>query len=113
MRVIGIEHGRPVHRHDLLEETRLGREVGVGISVVIHVVAGEGRERRRLDVHAVQAVLREPVARRLQRQMVDTVCGELGQDAMQGDRIGRRVPQRPSSVVHTGAEGPEGRRLAA
>ena len=79
--------------------------------MVIHVIAGEGRERRRLDAHAVQTVLGKPVARCLQRQMVDALCGKLSQRAMQGDRIGRRVSQGPLLAVHKGAEGPEGRCL--
>ena len=112
-RVVGVENCGGVGRHDLLEEARLRREVGVRVGVVIHVIAREGRERRRLDADAIQTVLRKPVARRLQCQMVDAVCCKLGQDAMQGDRIGRRVLQRTPPAVHTGAESPEGRCLAA
>ena len=81
--------------------------------MVIHVIAREGRERRRLDADAIQTVLRKPVARRLQYQIIDAFCFKLGQHAMQGDGIGRRVLQRMPPAVHTDAEGPEGRCLAA
>ena len=64
-RVVGVENCGAVGRHDLLEEARLRREVGVRVGVVIHVIAREGRECRRLDADAIQTVLGKPVARRL------------------------------------------------
>ena len=111
--VVGVEHGGPVRRHDPLEEARLGGEVGVGVRVVIHMIAGDVGERRRGDADAIQPVLREPMTGCFQRQMVDAVFRELGEHAVQLDRVRRRVPERLPFTLRADAEGAEGSSLAA
>ena len=111
--VAGVEHGGPIRRHDPLEEAGLGGEVGVGVGVIVHVVAGDVGERRRSDADAIQPVLREPMAGRLQRQVLDAVFRELGEHAVQGNGIGRGVFKGSPRAIGVDAEGAEGGSVAA
>ena len=64
------------------------------------MVAGDVGEARRRQVHAVEPALVEPVARGLHRRVGHALVGELGQQPVQRDRLGRGVrraapPPRP------------------
>ncbi len=86
---VGVDHRRRALGQELGEQPHLGGEIVLDHRMVVHVIAAEIGEGRRLQAHAVEAMLVEPVARRLQRGMGDAVEDEVVQRRMQLDRIGR------------------------
>ena len=56
------------------EQPALGRIVGAGAAVIVEMVAADVGERGRGQPQAVDAMLVEPVARGLDRQMVDAAA---------------------------------------
>ena len=72
-RHVGVEHRRAVPRQQLGEEAALGREIGRHVGVIIEMVARQVGERRRRQREPVEAELVEPVARGLERDMVDAL----------------------------------------
>ncbi len=71
--------------------------------MVVEVIAGQVGERRSSDRDTIEAKLRQTVARCLDRDVLDAAFGQLGEIAMQADRVGRG--QRPGA--------PPGRRYEA
>ena len=86
------------------KQTELGREVGCEIGVIVEMVAGDVGESDRRDVDAVETILIETVARRLQRQMVDAVFRHLRQKTMRFDGVRRRVRERMHAVLRHHAD---------
>ncbi len=79
----------------LLEQAQLGGEIGFHRRVVVEMVARQIGESRGGKLHAVQPILIEAVAGGLDRQVIDLAARQLGQDAVQLDRIrrGQRSPR--------------------
>src|SRR5262249_51953052 len=77
--------------------------------MIVHVVAAEIGECRSIDDNTVEAELVEAVARGLQRKMIDTVVLQFRKQAMNLDRIGRRVPERPFACRRYHADRAEAR----
>ena len=75
------------------------------------MVAGQVGEGGGGDRDAVEPELVEAVARRLDRDVLDAGRGQLGEIAMQRDRVGRR--QRAGTAARAGATRPSVPRLAA
>ena len=77
------------------------------------MVARQIRERRRAQLDAVDAMLGESDARRLERHVIDAFIRELGQQPMDFDRIGRRQIERPRPRRRHDTDGPKTRRLVS
>ncbi len=61
--------------------------------MVVEVIARQIGKRRGGESDAVEAKLRQAVARRLDRDMIDAAQREVGEILMEADRVGCR--QRP------------------
>jgi hypothetical protein len=94
VRVVEVDHRGAAAGQDAGEEAELGVEVGVEVGVVVEVVAGDVGEGGRGEVDAVEAALLEPVAGGLHRGVGDALVGEVGEERVQGDRLGRGVAER-------------------
>ena len=96
MRSVGIDRSHAIVGYEL-KQTQLRREVMREIGMIVHVIAPDIRETSGRKSHAVEPILIEAVARRLQRQMVDARLRELGKQPMQCDCIGRRMIELDTS----------------
>ena len=83
----------------MIEQQCLGGEIVVKAGMVIQMILAEIGECARLDSHTVQTPLVQSVAGCLHRRMAHAGLGGLGQDAVQGQRIGRRVLQRSLEIA--------------
>ena len=110
---IGVEHGGSAGGHHDLEQAQLGGEVVLGSGVIVKMILGQVGEGGGGDLDAVQAALVEAVGRRLHGEMVDAARRDLGQGAVQGDRVGRGMGKRPTDRLADHPQGAEGRRPAA
>ena len=108
-----IHDGNAVVGQDVLEQTPLRRQIGFGGAVIIQMIARQIGERRGADLHAVESVLIEPVARRFHGQMGHAFVGQRLQRAMQVDRIGRGQTAGKIRFRRDDAERPGARRHAA
>ena len=88
--VVGEDHRRRALRQQRLEEPQLGGVIVLDRRMVVHVVAAEIGEGAGGQPDTVEAALVEPVARRLHGRVLDAGRRQLGQQAVQGDWIGRR-----------------------
>ena len=69
--------------------------IRVHVAVIVEMIAGQVGEGRGREGDAVEAVLREAVARRLDRDVLDAGPGQFRQIAMQRDRVRRRQRAGP------------------
>ena len=106
VRVVEVDDGGGALREDALEEAELGPEVGLEVRVVVEVVAADVGEAGGGEVDAVEAELVEAVRGGLHRRVGDALVGELGEQAVQGDRLGGGVaePGRDRALDADGAE---------
>ncbi len=91
---VAVDDRDAVRAHQFGKEAKLGGKVVVESRVIIHVVAGDVGEGSRRDLDAVQTILIEAMARRLERQMLDAVTFHLREQTMKLDRIRGRVLER-------------------
>ncbi len=87
--MIGRDHRRTVGGDEIAEQPELGGQIMRDIGMVIHVVARQVGESAGTDAHAIQAILIEPVRRRLEREMGDAVAGDFVELPVQRNRIRR------------------------
>ena len=85
---VDVDDGSGAVLQHAVEQKGLGREIFVKARVVIQVILAEIGEGPGLDPHPVQAALIQSVAGGLHRGMGDARGDRLGQDAVQGQRIG-------------------------
>ena len=104
---IGVEHRRRAGPQQDAEQAQLGGAVILHRTVIVEMVARQVGEGAGGEGNPVETVLAETVARRFENQMVDAGPGEIGEVAVQRDRIGRG--QRALHVMIRGvdAEGAE------
>ena len=88
--VVDRDHRRAAGRNEALEQDHLGLEIGGDGAVIVEMIATDVGEAGDADPHAVEAVLVEPVGRRLEGEMGHAFAGERIERALQLDRIGRR-----------------------
>ena len=79
----------------------LACEVGLEVGVIVEVVAGDVGEAGRGQADAVEPELVEAVARGLHRGVGDALVGEVGEQAVQRDRLGRGVGERRATAPST------------
>ena len=79
--------------------------------MIVEVLVREVGEGRRRKPHAVQPVLVETVARRLDREMLDALAGERGEVLVKLDRIGGREAGLASQSRREDAERADARRF--
>ncbi len=108
---VGIQNRGPARAQQLAEQPPFRRAIRFHVAVIVEMVARQVRESRRRRRNAVEPVLRETVARRLDRDMLDAVAGQFRQIAVQRDRVGRR--QRAGTPSRSGDTRPSVPRLAA
>ena len=87
---VGIDDRVAVRPQQVAEQALFGGTVRRHIAVIVEMIARQIGEGGRTDRDTVEAVLREAVARRLDRGVLDTLCRQFGEIAVQGDRVGRR-----------------------
>ena len=92
-RIVGEDDGWRTLAEKIAEQPHLGAVIVLDVGVVVEVIAPEIGEAARRQLHPVQPVLVEAVARRLHRRMGDAAIGKLGEQSVQRHRIRRR--QRP------------------
>ncbi len=106
IRIIGVDHRRRVGRQEAGEQPGLGLEIGLHRGVVIEMVLREIGEPRRRQPHPIQPPLVQPMRRGLHRAVRHARRRGLGQEALEGDRIGRGVAERraPGAFDPRGAD---------
>ena len=102
----------PPARQQLGEQPRLGGEIGLHVAVIVEMIAGQIGEGGGGERDAVEPVLVEPVARRLERDMVDAGARRVGELACSatGSGVVSAPGRRPAGVDD--AERAEARRAA-
>lgn len=83
---------------DHAPEAKLRVAVLSHVLVIIEMVLREIGKRRRLQTHAVHAMLLKPMARRFHRDMRHALLGERRQGFVDRDGIGRGVPEIDDAV---------------
>jgi hypothetical protein len=68
---VGVDDGRSPDGQQLVEQARLGREIGVHRRMIIEMLVRQIGEGGGGQAQTVEAMLVETVARRLDREMVD------------------------------------------
>ena len=89
----------------VIEQAQLGGEVIFERRVIVHVVAGDVGETATENPDAIEAMLVQTVAGGFDRQMIDTVGFQLGQQFVNLHRIRRGVRQRHHAVRRDHAHG--------
>ncbi len=103
----------PVAGKKISKQPLLRGAIRLHVAMVVEVVAGEVGERRRGDHDAVETELREAMARRLERDMVDAALRQLAEIAVEGNRVGGGQCPRAAPGRRYHAESAEARRRAA
>ncbi len=112
-RHVGVEDRRAALRQQLGEEAALGREIGRHVGVIIEMVACQIGERRRRQGEPVEAELVEPVARRLDRDVLDALLLQGVELAMEQHRVGRGEAAGLLEIGADDADRAEARRAPA
>ena len=113
---VGIHDGGAALRQQALEQPRLGREVGVHRGVIVEMLVRQVGEAGGGELQAVEAMLVETVARRLDRKMRDALARQGREILVELHRIGRgeagvaRQPRR-DDAERADARGLEAKRL--
>ena len=110
LRIVDVDDGRAQPGPG--EELRLGLPVGRHVAVVVEMVLREVGERGDGDARSRQAMLGQSDRRRLDSADGEAACREVGEDALQGDRLGRRQAGRHDSLhrlARPAAGPPQGR----
>ena len=85
---VGVEGCHAVPRQQFRKQALLGGAIGRHIAVIIEMVASQIGECRRGHHDPVETVLREAMARGLDRDMLDALRRQLGEVALQSHRVG-------------------------
>ena len=86
--VVNIDHRAAAGHQKLGEQTRLRREIGFHVGMVVEMIAAEVGEAGNMDFQTVKAMLRQAMAACLKRQMCDSGTADRLQRGMKADRVG-------------------------
>ena len=90
---IGIDDRRRAGRQQFLEQPHLGGEIILEAGMIVEMVAADVGKGPGRQPQAVEAALRQAMARCLDRQMIHMIVRQRRRDLMQLHRIGCRVLQ--------------------
>ena len=110
---IGIDHRCGPVARQFAEQPELGVQVMAQRGMVIAMVGRQVGESHGGNFRAVQPVLIEPMAGGFERQMIDAVGFDLGQNFLNFNRTWRRVVQRDRAVGCHDADCAHARRTLA
>ena len=86
---VGIGDGDAAGRQQLLEQARLGGKVGVHRGVIVEMLVRQVGEGRRRELEAIEPMLVEAMARRLDGKMGNALACQGREIGMELHRIGR------------------------
>ena len=97
---VGVHDRRAARRQQFLEQPRLGREIVVHGSVIVEMLVGQVGKAGGREAKAIEAVLIQPVARRLDRKMGNALARQSARDPHAAARdqawSGRRRASAPT-----------------
>ena len=102
---VRVDDGGAAFRQEIAEQLELGLEIVLDRRMIIHVVAAEIGEGRRRQANAVEPMLIEAVARRLERRVGDALASQPVEDPVKLDRIGRGQAAIVGTVGRDDADG--------
>ena len=104
-------HANTIIRQHLSEQALLGGGIGLGRSVIIHMIAAQIGKAGHRQLDAIKPVLRQAVTGGFHRQMGDMMRNQIAQGRMQAHRLGRSVGQRIKITVGLNTQRPHRRRF--
>src|SRR6266852_2902638 len=110
---VGIHHCNAAVFHQLAEQAELGGEVILETRMIIEMITRDVGEAGRRNLHAVQAVLIQAMARGLERQMVDAFILQPCELGVEPHWIGRGVAERNMPRRRVDSDRAEARREPA
>src|SRR5262249_57229150 len=101
--IVDADNGRATRNNQILEQTKLGGEVGFDAGVVVEVISRQVGKSAGRDAHAVEAMLVEAVRRRFKREMCDSLLCQSIERAVWVNRDGwcQRHVAVPTARSHT------------